>query len=281
MKSAKALCSLIVLAALIAQAAEFGDQFTLFDIADKNFTLGWKKLSTDLNQPPSYVSPLDYLNGDWFTRIDVKSKPTTNRIRFNYCIEFGGHENCSNYRVLDFSKPGIYYSKIVNFSNWIIIKKHGDVKWDGKSKLDKFALQMRTASGAEMRSGHPELPIAFNRMELVMVAKGKTFTPPEHWHALDYQSCNPPGCQGEGSVSVFVPHEQNAARHKNVDVISTGNGTYRIASEEDIRHIEIADCQGRTIVSGRNAVSLALNPGVYIVRMLDKGGWTGQSVLLR
>ena len=188
----------ILATAIMVHAADWGPQFA---ILDRDSTWLRTTLFYNLNQPSNWAATgYDYLHGEQYHRLEVKSKPTDIKIMYMMCFWRGKNENCTKWSAPlgYFSTAGVHYFKAPPWDKWG--SPNGEKLSDGP--LDKILIQfwvqkpgdrgwyvLRTNEKAGVIHGYNEalgpeaekhIPIEYH-IEHIMVAKDHTFKTPAHW----------------------------------------------------------------------------------------------------
>jgi hypothetical protein len=168
------------------------------------------ELAGQANQPADYVSPNNYRDGRLYWRLDVTAKPSNKNVIGQLCFWRHGtrrfqYETCSP-SSFDFSTEGTYYFDAGAPGSWW--KLNGNYNWSLQASVIRFMLKdpvsgklLFSKSCGNACYPNPEellnhVPVDM-RLEVVMVSKGTTFTPPTNWR----QGCPKawsPLCSGSG-----------------------------------------------------------------------------------
>ena len=159
-------------------------------------------------QPANYVAPANFRDGRVLMRLEIGSKPSAMPLQAALCFWRHGAakfqwETCAPSRRAAFSTPGVSYVDFGPPAGWW--KKNGVYDWARQASIIRIMLK-DPATGRLMvtsncgRACYPavdidqHVPIA-SRAEVILVAKGATFTPPAHWRA-GCPAAWAPGCAG-------------------------------------------------------------------------------------
>ncbi|MEM7273463.1 MAG: hypothetical protein AAF547_10320 [Actinomycetota bacterium] len=166
----------------------------------------------NVNQPNSYVSPVNYRDGNIYIRMDLTDKPSDILTYAQLCfwrhadgVNFK-YETCSGTSGITFRDGGVIYIDAGSPKNWWKKKVDGVPTYDWREQasiirimfFDKASrkLLMPDRCGSHCFPGDvtPHIPIKLNA-EVIMVAKGNTLTPPSDWRS-DCPSSWSNLCQG-------------------------------------------------------------------------------------
>jgi hypothetical protein len=162
-------------------------QFTLFDATlTHRRDAYWQPTTT---APTNWVTPINYVNGIPYLRVQVIDKPSSLRVQANVCFWRSQYtvETCAT--KFFFSNEGTYWVKLQSPSAWW--KKNGVFDWTVPFDVSRIMLKnastgkllMDRRCGASCYTGSDlaqHVPITLSA-EMIVVARGARLNPPADW----------------------------------------------------------------------------------------------------
>lgn len=195
--------------ALVARPASGAtQQFLWYDQQVTHTERAYAEPTQSAATPASWVSPVSYVNGRVYTRVQVLSKPSTKPVDMQICVwrNSFAEESCS-LTYLRYSTPGVYYVDYGVPSQWW--KKGGTFSWATRFSPTRFMIKdpntgkllMTASCGASCSTasavtGH--VPISLD-VATVVVAQGATLAPPADWTGCP--AAWSPSCSGGGATT--------------------------------------------------------------------------------
>ena len=189
-----ALICIVGVASLAAPASAQTGQRTLVNqtgvqARDKYFEL-------NLNQPANYQSPVNYVGGHVYVKLQVLDKPSTKDVIGQLCFWRHGarkwqSETCSSASRLHFTREGTFYYDLGTLGSFW--KKGGSFNWTRPVSVGRFMLKdpitnklLLTKSCGNVCYTRPDIgqhvPVRMH-LEVILVPQGKKLAAPAGWQA--------------------------------------------------------------------------------------------------